>query len=958
MNEDNLNEILNDWLNEARLVELTKCITREDEVLAKKQCDAYLNNLNRDITNMLPLAIYYIIISLDSSQKIIFIKENISYIKKNDEDVFLYTLESPKALAYYLDIDVIKEIYRLDKNIFRKMLNGNFRYLVNGFNEDDYLRFYIYFYEEIKNISNDKFVENIYYNNRLFYDYNNNAIKDWNEIIVKQEKFNNFFISFLVTKYKEKINTFDGKNLLNFIYYCDDINLYKEFINNNLDKLKIAIDNMYTYQLVDYIEEMVYKKALIFIPTFINEILNKDNLRYIFSKINFNIVYDLYIKDNTLFNKITLSDWIYISNDKKIFDSRIKIILDAYEIEKLDNLFNYNYIGKGLKTIDLRALEYIEKKYRNSIITDGNVVDIDECNKLFSNSYFKNLKEVNNMLENGVITKNSNIYKDVFKYFVISLGSIVKDLNDINIGELEKLFYRILKGNSLTILYKISSLEDVALYNRIRNLDIDVDEFSIEQINKYNVKEFNKLCRVIPLNENDFNTKKLILKLYLLIGYEKAKFILKRINSDITILEHLVGNVYVKDISFDNKNNIIFNERIINMLFNDKGYYKIVEMLFNKDSDLYKYFPRIFNEWNYIKSYNKDKSINMVIEFLKSFDIALEPKYYRLIDKFKYIGCNDKVVGETLMLHDKILKRTSSNIPRVYGNLGEYSYEVLKMHDMDILSVGSITNCCFSILNGAYSSLKHACLDGRVLVVKKDDKLIAHSWLWRNGNVLCLDNIEVATGIREIDFLDVYLKFADNIINESIKCEEINAIRNVTIGYPNFSKSIIGINNYPCLISKSHSLTIRQSNNNLILDKFPTPIEEVAYLDSKNVQYLIKGKGDFNFYKSTYAYLDERDSILYYNSNNSYDEDYLKNITNIINGLRYIKLEENLMLNQYECIDLTRVEEIYCNEDWYYIIYKNNIIEEYINSNDERALIEKKSILKEKRKVLVKDIKI
>ena len=66
MTEENLNEILTDWFNEARLVALTKCITREDEVLAKKQCDDYLNNVNRDITNMLPLAIYYIIIKLST----------------------------------------------------------------------------------------------------------------------------------------------------------------------------------------------------------------------------------------------------------------------------------------------------------------------------------------------------------------------------------------------------------------------------------------------------------------------------------------------------------------------------------------------------------------------------------------------------------------------------------------------------------------------------------------------------------------------------------------------------------------------------------------------------------------------------------------------------------------------------------------------------------------------------
>ena len=39
---------------------------------------------------------------------------------------------------------------------------------------------------------------------------------------------------------------------------------------------------------------------------------------------------------------------------------------------------------------------------------------------------------------------------------------------------------------------------------------------------------------------------------------------------------------------------------------------------------------------------------------------------------------------------------------------------------------------------------------------KKDGKLIAHSWLWRNGDLLCLDNIEVNKNVYDYNFLDVY----------------------------------------------------------------------------------------------------------------------------------------------------------------------------------------------------------
>ena len=55
--------------------------------------------------------------------------------------------------------------------------------------------------------------------------------------------------------------------------------------------------------------------------------------------------------------------------------------------------------------------------------------------------------------------------------------------------------------------------------------------------------------------------------------------------------------------------------RIINMLFNDN---KIQEMLIDKNNDLYKYFPRIFNEWEMIKLNGKD-------EIFKSYALIIPP---------------------------------------------------------------------------------------------------------------------------------------------------------------------------------------------------------------------------------------------------------------------------------------------------------------------------------------------
>ena len=56
----------------------------------------------------------------------------------------------------------------------------------------------------------------------------------------------------------------------------------------------------------------------------------------------------------------------------------------------------------------------------------------------------------------------------------------------------------------------------------------------------------------------------------------------------------------------DDKGNPILNTKLMNLLFSDKNYLKIKEMLSNKDNDLYKYFPRIFSEWEMIVMNDKD----------------------------------------------------------------------------------------------------------------------------------------------------------------------------------------------------------------------------------------------------------------------------------------------------------------------------------------------------------------
>ena len=286
---------------------------------------------------------------------------------------------------------------------------------------------------------------------------------------------------------------------------------------------------------------------------------------------------------------------------------------------------------------------------------------------------------------------------------------------------------------------------------------------------------------------------------------------------------------------------------------------------------------------------------------------------------------------------------------------------MLSLDDFSLLSVGNKTDCCFTVLGNGYSCLKHACTskNGRVFVVKKDGEIIAHSWVFRNGDLLCFDNIEISKKINCVDFFDLYLEAIDEIINTSYTCEGINdCIKNVTVGFTNFDKEIKGIENYPCLILKTCDLKdkafgSRLGFNRKFVDKLPTPIEDVSYTDSKNVQYLIRGTDKFKLGQSSYLYQDERKEILHYIDSEDYSDEYINNILKRVNALMYVRLELENKLDEFKNIDIYKIREIYCNDDWFYIEYLDGRIDTFNYSFDERSKKEYDSLF-EQNKVKVK----
>ncbi len=936
---------------------LTLNISAYEKAQVKLEFDEYISGKIKDIKTLLPLSIYYILTKMSSSEQISFIKDNINYLKDNDDSIFLYGIEEPKELSYYLSFDVLKNIYEIDKVLFEKIINGNVENVFNGFTHNEYLLYFEKFKSYLSNIKTYKLFAIFDEHSRICFKQSgvNNPSK-------LQEIYDKEFIDYFKNNYKDKIDSFTPQELLNFIFYFKKIDEYKEQILIYKEKLKLALQNIEYYDLNEYLCNYTNKEQQqILFSYFLETIVKKQDIRKIISNISSDVIFNLYKKDKSIFANMTLFDWVKLCAKKHKLSDEFKSILDDYKIDNIIEIFNEEFFSVYNDESNLYALKYIENKYRSSL-KSNKLIPINKITSIFTEEYLNNLKYLEINLKNKIISKNSPEYKENLAKFIFYLNekNIALELSHNDFSEISKLFYCTVMGSNISILFRISNIEEITILNRLGNIEFKASDFTVSQLKSYNVKQHKKLC--ILFGDNKFyksQYQNLILKLMLLVGYNNAKKMLE-ICSDIPVLEHLVGSVYVKDINLDEQGNPILNKKIMNLLFSDKNYLKIYQMLKSKDNDLYKYFPRIFNEWKVIKVNSKDKSLKSIIDFLKTDDITLPPKYYRLEGLFKYIGCRSNVVDETLYLHDQMLKRIESTIPRVYGTLNDYSYEILKLSDMQGLTVGNKTDCCFTILGNGYSCLKHAVTskNGRILVIKKDSELIAHSWIWRNGDLLCLDNIEISKSISEINFLDVYLKFADEIIEKSFETEGVNnCIKNITIGYTSFDKRINGIENYPCLISKNCNLkeqdfNSRIGNNRIFMDTLPKPIEEVTYSDSKNVQYLLRGTGVFNLRQSSYIYMDERNEVLYYSNLESYSDDYLRSLNNKLNSLRYMKYEEKGRISSFKIIDVEKLEEVYCNDDWYLITYKDGNIEKYINSKDIRINNE---LPKNKSKIYVKN---
>lgn len=916
--------------------------------VAKVNKENFLKNGNSGTKNLDYLTMYYVIKELDEEAQYKFICNNYDEIMKDDKRIFIYNSVEPKALTYFIHPSVKIKLYESHPDLFKKMINGNRIAFMDNFSFED-TKFLL---EKKRSLMNS--IDNFIFLRIVTSFKINGPLSTFEEIsnsLTTASENSETIINLVIEKYKDKIKSFSDEELIIFSCAIKNKKALGKYLrdNENKKRFKNAIKSLDQDKIIDIIETEMNDNLDVIFKYFPDEISDNGKNIKLMKKLNPEELFNLYAKRKDLFKYFNINDWLSYF-DSNSFNLRLKnrkdIIIDIinnFEFKDIEfiNLHKIANPGHDIiinKHFFLEPYMFIERKYRNSIETNGKIEDIDNKD-IFSYNYLKNLKEIKNMID------NNNLNKDIYDAHLNKFINYIKILFNIQENErfleqVQKMFLKIINGKEISCLSNLNNVKELRLLNRGINNVFDTEDFTEEQIQKFNIKQFRYLCKMIDSQNIASYNKPLVLKMLFVFGYDNAKKILK-IDNSIGTLEHLIGHVIVKNITINNNGDPVLNKRLFNLLFNENNI--LINAINDKNSDVYKYFPRMYNEWDSILFERKNKDINTIIDYLKSYEIVLPAKYYKLQNELEYIGKSALKIQEAMEYYDQLIKRCYSTIPKVKGSIDGVDYEILDLNDVSSLSIGNKTNCCFSIGNVARYCLLQAISseNGRILKISKEGKLIAHSWLWRNGNLLCLDNVEVASGVKKIDFLNAYLKLVDEIIEKSNECENENGIQNITIGYNSRDVKIDGIDAYPYFISQiceneissgSSPYQGKLSSYKKVLPELPQCLERYKknYSDSNKVQYLIKGNGNLKLGCPNYLYQDPRKNILYYDRYNTYGEEYKTNIKNIINAIS--KKEHAIYPDEYK--------KIYCNIDWVILVNDDGSYESYIDSNDKRAYSE------------------
>lgn len=614
-------------------------------------------------------------------------------------------------------------------------------------------------------------------------------------------------------------------------------------------------------------------------------------------------------------------------------------LLDINEFIKLDGEKQKGILMNGdFKQLESEIMDAYTERNKN-LSTEELCQEFDKALNPFN--YIK-LVELQTILcsvdDNTAVELMSKFFNKILRFdyqveekYLRSMVYLFRKLSETT-SEL----YNLTKCNQYTIInYLNTGVIDTTIAGQLEK------HITSYQYQKTNNKRLNK---IIKLCSEKFPNEYLTIvcyKIYYILGYENT---IELLNGkfgnidDFNILKTLFLNCDVSKVDFakvNNNNEPILDDNLIQFLIGDKKDDNItIRRILRGEIDLlYHEFPTLYNNLKRIQSEIGTKlHLNKVLALLKENPYHLSPSEYKftkdmISDIISSFETNDGQVPAEGSVREKreqyvkkacefyhnfLESRVLSAIPRVVGKTEDnYSYEVLRLNDPLILTLGYRTGCCFRLEGHSKEFLQYCSQSpyGRVIVIRNPyNEICSMIPIVRNGNVVAGNSIESNSKGNAEKIYRALKEAYDAIIRVSFENEEDPIIAGtVTNLHNNCYSSIACKNIFP----------IRDND-------FYTNYNKKTFVVSKQREKTTK---DFREYHPRTFYYDDRPKIIV-------SSDFNSNLTEkdeADNRIKAIKYRLNKPESYYGFYGYK-----ICSEDWYMTVdYFDNKCE--IIDNDPRA---------------------
>ena len=621
-------------------------------------------------------------------------------------DYIIY-LKREKENGVYLD-------YQEFPNYFKKKYKD--LYIDEDVPEELKIRFYLGELDLgfIKNNLNfityikDKNIHNVLFDKIDIY-YKDNK---YNFFEIYSNKFGNESLIELITSFADLLQLLGNKDIdfsLNKNLVDKQIRsiIYKELKNNNIKYGFIANSKSFN--------ALLFKKEY-------NELFLEEDAPNELKKAFYDGLSFKYISSNRRYLKL-IKEKDFITSIIKKEDIKVKEFFDILKEDSFRLILNNpDTISKALKEGELEKLCYWYIKTGRKYIPDYEVIKFFDSKE--TDKFVLNKNKWKSLLKSISFSEEGN--KEVLIKLAYLFG--VFDGDDVGYRQIQELLLSIPKH-----IYKKDS-------SFIDDFGEALDDFRIVKIKKtlikegFEIKNDNFIYDLYKKNKDGSYTLMINMQ-----EYPKSTALLRNLMEECEL-----SNVLTPSIC----NDLFYNFKMsYNKEFKELFLYNIRDII--KDNVLRYYISFIQRKFDEIKKFynNRKLTLDMCLNYVRNNILEnVEVGNEILADNLSKYGYTQEQFEKLQRIYDIGKQRIYSSIPRITGTYNNYRYEIVRLDSELPLYVGDITTCCQRLGLLGESSMIHSMTDknGRLFVVYDEDgDLVSESWVWRNKDVLCFDNIEV-----------------------------------------------------------------------------------------------------------------------------------------------------------------------------------------------------------------------